>query len=184
MPTLITPLVKDAVYCSSLKFAVSERSSVMVTVHPPEPLQAPPQDPNVDPASAVGVRVTIVPSAKSAAQVAPQLMPAGVLVTVPLPPPVLLTLRVCCWTGVTGGVNCAAAGGVMGTAGAVRFRQRLLFFLLHFFLATSAWAGRWAPLPSAPASAADAVMTVAHMATTATRRSRGCLSILRRTLFR
>jgi len=44
--------------------------------------------------SAVAVKVTIVPSVYVAEQVDPQLMPAGELVTVPVPVPARLTLRV------------------------------------------------------------------------------------------
>ena len=60
----------------------------------PVPLQAPLQPANVDGASAVAVKVTKVPSVYVAEQVAPQLMPAGELVTVPVPVPARLTLSV------------------------------------------------------------------------------------------
>jgi hypothetical protein len=43
--------------------------------------------------SATGVRVTLVPLVKFAEQVGPQLIPAGALVTVPVPPPDFVTLR-------------------------------------------------------------------------------------------
>ena len=48
-------------------------------------LQAPLQPLKPEPAAATAVSVTLVPSVKSAAQVAPQAMPAGLLVTVPVP---------------------------------------------------------------------------------------------------
>ncbi len=67
---------------------------VIGTVQPPVPLHAPLQPANVDPEAATGVSVTLVPEAKPALQVAPQLMPAGLLVTAPAPVPDLLTLRV------------------------------------------------------------------------------------------
>jgi hypothetical protein len=49
------------------------------------PLHAPPQFTNADPGFAVAVKVTAVPVGKLLVQVAPQLMPLGVLTTVPLP---------------------------------------------------------------------------------------------------
>jgi hypothetical protein len=57
----------------------------MVTTQAPVPLQAPPQPVKTKPDAGVGVRVTCVPLLKLALQVAPQLMPAGELVTAPLP---------------------------------------------------------------------------------------------------
>jgi hypothetical protein len=49
---------------------------------------------NVDPAAGAAVKVTAVPLAYAATQVAPHEMPAGLLVTVPIPAPVLLTVSV------------------------------------------------------------------------------------------
>ena len=46
----------------------------------------------VDPASGVALRKTRAPVVKLAEQVVPQLMPGGDEVTVPLPPPILLTV--------------------------------------------------------------------------------------------
>jgi hypothetical protein len=65
----------------------------MVTVQGPAPLQAPLQPAKVEPAAGEGVSVTGVPAAKSAVQAAPQSIPGGLLVTVPLPVPALLTVR-------------------------------------------------------------------------------------------
>jgi hypothetical protein len=47
-----------------------------------------------EPALGVAVSVTTVPLTKSAAHVAPQLIPAGLLVTVPAPVPARLTVSV------------------------------------------------------------------------------------------
>lgn len=52
------------------------------------PVQAPDQPVNVDPAVAAAVKVTLLFRLKLAAQVTPQLMPAGELVMVPVPVPV------------------------------------------------------------------------------------------------
>jgi len=64
-------------------------AALSVTVHVPVPVQPPPLQPlNVDPAAGAAVKVTAVPPANAAEHVAPQEMPAGLLVTVPLPVPV------------------------------------------------------------------------------------------------
>jgi hypothetical protein len=56
---------------------------------------------NAEPAAAVAVRVTIVPSLNDAAHVAPQLIPAGALVTDPEPDPAFVTVSVCViWVNV------------------------------------------------------------------------------------
>ncbi len=49
------------------------------------PVQPPVQPPNAKPASGVAFNVTAVPATKLKEQTVPQLMPEGVLVTVPLP---------------------------------------------------------------------------------------------------
>src|SRR5437773_4754507 len=75
------------------KVAVTVIAAESVIVHAPVPLQPPPLQPvKVEPAAAVAVNVTAVPLAKLAEQVAPQLIPTGALVTVPLPVPALLTV--------------------------------------------------------------------------------------------
>jgi hypothetical protein len=67
----------------------------MTTTHVAVPLHPLPlQPPNVDPADAVAVNVTVVPLMKVEPQVAPQSIPAGLLVTVPSPTPALVTVRV------------------------------------------------------------------------------------------
>ena len=65
-----------------------------VTVQEPVPEQPPPVQPvKVEPAAGAAVSVTAVPLVKLAKQVAPQLMPAGALVTVPVPLPTFETVR-------------------------------------------------------------------------------------------
>jgi len=65
----------------------------MVTVQVPVPEQPPPLQPlKVEPAAGVAVSVTTVPLAKPAEQVALQLIPAGLLVTVPVPVPAGVTV--------------------------------------------------------------------------------------------
>src|SRR5438309_12109717 len=54
----------------------------------------PVQPANLNPAVRLAVDVTAVPLVKLAEQVAPQLIPAGALVTVPLPVPPGVTVRV------------------------------------------------------------------------------------------
>ncbi|HZU42556.1 MAG TPA: hypothetical protein VE994_07795 [Terriglobales bacterium] len=59
----------------------------IATVQAPLPLHAPLQPAKTDPALAVAVSVTVVPLLKVALQVLPQEIPAGLLVTVPVPLP-------------------------------------------------------------------------------------------------
>jgi len=73
--------------------AVTLRAWVILTVHWPVPLQPAPLQPvKVKPLAAVARKVTLWPWAKVALHVAPQVSPAGVLVTVPLPVPALTTV--------------------------------------------------------------------------------------------
>jgi len=65
---------------------------VIVTVHEPVPEQLPDQPVKSAPAAGVAVSVTLVPVLNIAEHVAPQLMPAGALLTVPFP--VRLTVKV------------------------------------------------------------------------------------------
>ena len=74
-----------------VKVAVTLRACVIETVQVLVPVQSPLQPLNVEAVPAVAVRVTVVRLAIVAVQVVPQLMLAGVDVTVPFP--VLLTFK-------------------------------------------------------------------------------------------
>src|SRR5437773_1471383 len=95
-PALVSVRVKD---CTA-NVAVTEVAAFRVTMQVPEPEQPPPLQPvKVELASGVAVSVTAVPPANEAEQAAPQEIPGGALLTVPLPVPVLVTLRAKdCWT--------------------------------------------------------------------------------------
>src|SRR5438034_9749452 len=76
-----------------MKVAVTVVAAETVTTHDPVPEHPPPLQPvKVEPAAGAAVSVTAVPLVKLAEQVAPQVIPAGALVTVPLPAPALLTV--------------------------------------------------------------------------------------------
>ena len=93
LPDLLTESVKVC----TLNVAVTDLAASIVTVHVPVPEQpAPLQPTKVEPTAGLAVRVTLTPWVKEATQVLPQLMPARLLVTVPLLPPevTLLTERV------------------------------------------------------------------------------------------
>ena len=90
-PDFATVSVNDD--CTNV--AVTEAAAFIVTVQEPVPVQLPPLQPlKVDPAAGVAVKVTAVPLAKAAEQVAPQAMPAGALETVPVPAPALVIASV------------------------------------------------------------------------------------------
>jgi len=78
---------------TALNVAVTDVSVVKSTVHVPDPLQPPVHPANVDPVDGAAVSVTLVPLVKFALHVAPQLIPAGLLVTVPVPVPASATLN-------------------------------------------------------------------------------------------
>src|SRR2546426_12563673 len=77
------------------KVAVTVGAALIVTMQVPVPAQPPPLQPvKVEPATGAAVSVTEVPLANAAEQVVPQETPAGALVMVPVPAPVVLTVRV------------------------------------------------------------------------------------------
>lgn len=76
----------------SVKLALTALALSTTTVQAPVPVHAPPQPAKLEPVAGVGVSVTLEPLAYGSSQSVPQLIPAGLLVTVPTPEPVLLTL--------------------------------------------------------------------------------------------
>jgi hypothetical protein len=74
--------------------AVTLVAALTVTTHVPVPEQGALQPAKVEPLAAVAVSVTAVPEVTDSEQAVPQLMPAGVLVTVPEPEPTLASERV------------------------------------------------------------------------------------------
>ena len=79
------------------KLAVTVFAALIVTMQVEAvPLHAPPQPENELPEPGAAVNVTLVPLVKLALHVVPQLMPAGLLVTVPVPDLVTVT---CCVLG-------------------------------------------------------------------------------------
>src|SRR5437870_2662127 len=91
VPTLLTVRVNRC----TLNVAVTDRAPLIVTVQvvsetPSQPLQPP----KVEPSLALGVSVTTLPLSYVNTHVGPQLMPPSLEVTVPLPVPPLLTVRV------------------------------------------------------------------------------------------
>ncbi len=91
--TSFTTFVVSVYAETALKVAVQLMLTLTMTL-PSLQSALPDQPANVDPEAGVAVRVTAVPLLRVAEQVLPQLIPAGVLVTVPLPVPALRTLRV------------------------------------------------------------------------------------------
>jgi hypothetical protein len=76
-----------------LKVAVTVRAAVIVTVQLPVPVHAPLQPANVEPDAALARSVTCVPAVYVLVHVAPHEIPAGELVTVPVPEPLFETDR-------------------------------------------------------------------------------------------
>ncbi|HET6789345.1 MAG TPA: hypothetical protein VFH49_15370 [Aquabacterium sp.] len=85
-----------AVVDAVLKVAVTALLPFIVSVHAPVPVQAPLQPAKTPPLLAAAVKVTVPPLANAALHVPPQLMPAGLLVIVPVEgaEPFLVTVTV------------------------------------------------------------------------------------------
>jgi hypothetical protein len=78
---------------AAVKAALTDVAAFTVTVHVPVPPQPPPLQPlNVEPLAGVAVSVTVAPAVTDSVQSDPQLMPAGLLVTVPASVPDLVTV--------------------------------------------------------------------------------------------
>ena len=93
VPAPVPVLVTVSVYVLAVNVAVIAAAAVTVSVQVLVPVQPPPLQPvNVEPAAGAAVSVIIVPWPTFSAQSAPQLMPAGDEVTVPLPVPALVTV--------------------------------------------------------------------------------------------
>ena len=91
-PALVTVSVN--VLAGAVKVAVTVWSAFITTLHEPFPLHPPPLQPvNVEPPVGAAVSTTVLPIGKSAAQVVPQEIPLGLLVTVPAPVPDSLTVK-------------------------------------------------------------------------------------------
>ena len=77
--------------------AVTDRAALIVMPQSPAvPAHAPLQPENVAPAAATAVSVTIVPGANAATHVAPQLIAAGLLLTLPGPEVATESVKLCC----------------------------------------------------------------------------------------
>ena len=87
--TSLTTLVVN-VYPELLNVAVQPMLPVIVTV--PAVVQLPDQPANVEPDAGIAVKVMAVPLFSVVEQVLPQLIPVGLLVTVPVPVPARLTV--------------------------------------------------------------------------------------------
>jgi hypothetical protein len=86
--TLSDPIAR--VNCAVTLFA-----ELIVTTHDPVPVQPPLQPEKSDPVAGVAANVTLLAEAKLALHVKPQLMPTGLLVTVPVPVPLFDTVSDC-----------------------------------------------------------------------------------------
>jgi hypothetical protein len=101
----------------TLNVAMTERLALMVRVQLPLPEQSPDQPANLERAEATAVSVTAVPCLKAWAQVEPQLIPAGLELTVPVPLPPFVSVSVLSGGGGGGGAVKSALIEVVRKAG-------------------------------------------------------------------
>ena len=76
----------------AVKLAVTDWAPDVGRVQAPVPVHAPLHPPKEEPAAGVAFNVTCVPAGKVSVQFVPQLIPAGVLVTAPVPAPDRVTV--------------------------------------------------------------------------------------------
>jgi hypothetical protein len=106
------------------KVAVTVMLLLIGTVQEPVPVQPSPLQPaKTDPEAGIAVRMTVVPPENDREQVVPQLMPLGLLVTVPLPAPFLVIwsvkvppLPLPLASKPPAGISCVGLGWVGGVA--------------------------------------------------------------------
>jgi hypothetical protein len=94
VPVPASATVKAKFVVLWVNVAVTVVAAAMVTMHVPVPAHGAPQPVKVEPAAGVAINVICVPLAKLAEHAAPQLIPAGALVTVPVPVPAFVTVKV------------------------------------------------------------------------------------------
>lgn len=96
VPTAIVPKLKlvgdSETFGAKLNVAVTDSDELIVTEQVPVPVQAPVQPAKAEPVAGVSVKETTVPLINFALHVPGQLMPAGLLVTVPVPLPAKVTV--------------------------------------------------------------------------------------------
>ena len=92
-PPPVPARVTVSVCVTRVNVAVTALGASIVMTHAPVPVHAPLQPANVEFASGLAVRVTVVPEPNKAVHAAPQNIPPGVLVTVPPPVPAFVTVR-------------------------------------------------------------------------------------------
>jgi hypothetical protein len=101
VPVPVPALANVSVYVTGFRLKVAVQLTLLVTVRLPlEHAASPDQPAKVEPLAATAERATAVPLVTVVEQLVPQLMPAGELVTVPLPPPARLTVTVKLAAGV------------------------------------------------------------------------------------